>query len=142
MNRSIFVFSENLCLLKVKGSGLMISGLRTFRKMKNEYSTENYVVYNLFTKKRSLCTQLRFGILPLAVLNIEEEKHICSVCFPNDTENDFFCFVLFCTVCFVGNCTKKMKNENKKQADVSNVNDAHSLTWWEKRKKAFYWEYL
>ncbi len=41
--------------------------LRTFRMIKYECDTENYVVYNLSKKQRSLCAQLRSGILLLTV---------------------------------------------------------------------------
>ena len=55
--------------------------------------TEYYVVYNLSKRQRSLCAQVRSGLLPLTVetgryVNVEEEKWICPMCCLNDIENE------------------------------------------------------
>ena len=74
--------------------------LRTYREIKYDYSTENYVSYNLTKKKRSLCAQIRGGILPLNIetgryVGLEEDERICQMCELNEIENEYH-FVLYC----------------------------------------------
>ena len=42
--------------------------LRTFCQIKHVFGTENYILYNLSKRKRSLCAQIRSGILPLHII--------------------------------------------------------------------------
>ena len=72
--------------------------LRTYREIKSDYYAENYVLFNLPKKKRSLCAQIRGGILPLNIetgryVGLDEEDRICQTCDLSVTENEYH-FVL------------------------------------------------
>ncbi len=59
--------------------------LRTYCQIKNVYSPEPYVTLPMRRSRRSLCAQLRTGILPLAIEvgrfnSVAEEERLCTVC--------------------------------------------------------------
>ena len=59
--------------------------LRFFREFKSDCLTEKYVTINLTSSERSVLSQLRFGILPLAVetgrfINQPLEQRLCKTC--------------------------------------------------------------
>ncbi len=61
------------------------SKLRNYVQIKNEYTTEPNVSFNLKKGQRSLCAQLRASVLPLAVevgryKGIPEEQRLCVLC--------------------------------------------------------------
>lgn len=75
--------------------------LRNYVQSKNEYSTESYVSFNLKKGQRSLCAQLRAGVLPLAVEvgrynGIPEEEPLCVVLCGLGVVEDEFHFVFHC----------------------------------------------
>ena len=63
--------------------------LRTFCQVKHVFGTENYILFNLSKRKRSLCAQIRSGILPLHIEsgrwvgNIKENR-LCNFCELNE----------------------------------------------------------
>ena len=74
--------------------------LRTYREIKYNYYTENYVLYNLTKKRRSLCAQIRGGILPLGIetgryVGLDEDERICQMCELNEIKNECH-FILYC----------------------------------------------
>lgn len=74
--------------------------LCTYCEIKHVYGPENYVLYNLSRKKRSLCAQIRAGILGLHIetgryVGTDEEDRICSLCDLNEIENEMH-FVFYC----------------------------------------------
>ena len=71
--------------------------MRTYRKIKTNYETENYVKFNCTKYQRSLIAQLRMGILPLAVeIAIYECLSQCFWC--KDSIEDEFHFICNCTL--------------------------------------------
>ena len=59
--------------------------LRPYVMFKNEFKCEKYVSFNLPKSQRSLCAQLRGGILPLNIetgrfRGLAEEERICEHC--------------------------------------------------------------
>ena len=76
--------------------------LRNYVQIKEDYFTEPYVACNLQKGQRSLCAQLRAGVLPLAVevgryKAIPEEERLCAVCDLGVVEDEFH-FVFYCPV--------------------------------------------
>ena len=74
--------------------------LRTFVTIKSCYGSEKYVCAPLSKRQRSLCAQLRSGILPLHLetgryRGVIEEERICTYCDLNDIENEFH-FMFYC----------------------------------------------
>ena len=74
--------------------------LRTFCLIKGEFVCERYVMYNLPKSKRSLCAQVRSGILPLRIETGQycgemEEKSLCNYCDLEEIENETH-FILYC----------------------------------------------
>ena len=73
--------------------------LRTYRKFKSQYDTENYVKFNYHKYQRSLTAELHMGILPLAIetgryTNIPINQRFCFYC--QDKVEDEFHFVFQC----------------------------------------------
>ncbi len=99
--KSVYTYAQRICAYSknaLKSNGRVIFGLnqklQTFRVIKSEYATENYVLYNLTKKQRSLCAQLRSGILPMMVetgryVTLEEEMQTCRMCCLADAEKEF-----------------------------------------------------
>ena len=129
--------------------------LRTYREIKSDYCAENYVLFNLPKKKRSLCAQIRGGILPLHIetgryVGLDEADRICQMCELNEIENEYH-FVLYCPLYerVRGELFSKLKYSN-----VLDMNDAQILKRlfekdvfklakylekaWDMRKKALY----
>ena len=50
--------------------------LRTYCEIKHVYSPENYVLFNMTKRKRSLCAQIRAGILGL---HIERDRALYGI---------------------------------------------------------------
>ena len=76
--------------------------LRSYVQIKQCFGTEPYVKSFLTRNQRSLCAQLRTGILPLAIevgrfSAVPEENRICNVCDLKDVENEFH-FMFYCTL--------------------------------------------
>ena len=76
-------FSEVRCMPK----------LHTFCQIKHMLGTENYILYNLSKRKRSLCAQIRSGILPLHIesgrwVGTSEENRLCHFCELDEIENE------------------------------------------------------
>lgn len=74
--------------------------LRTYCLLKIEPICEQYISFNLPKSQRSLCAQLRCGILPLSIetgryRGSPEEDRICEYCDLHEVENEFH-FVLYC----------------------------------------------
>ena len=74
--------------------------LRTYRLSKDAYCTDRYVTMNLSKSQRSLCAQLRAGILPLYIETgryqaIPEENRICTMCCLGEVENEAH-FLFYC----------------------------------------------
>lgn len=74
--------------------------LRTYRLIKGNYGPEHYVTLNLSRAQRSVCAQLRCGILPLALEtepfhSIPEEDRKCCLCDLGEIENEFH-FLFYC----------------------------------------------
>ena len=74
--------------------------LRTYCEIKQVFGPENYVLYNLSQKKRSLCAQLRAGILGLHIetgryVGTAEDDRICTLCDIQGVENEMH-FVFYC----------------------------------------------
>ena len=74
--------------------------LRTYCEIKHVYCPENYVLYNLSKKKRSLCAKLRAGVLGLHIetgryAGTDEEDRLCYLCDLREIENEVH-FVLYC----------------------------------------------
>ena len=74
--------------------------LRNYVLFKNDFVTEPYVYLNLKRRQRSLCAQLRFGILPLAIevgrfRGTPEELRLCEFCDLNVVEDEVH-FLLYC----------------------------------------------
>ena len=69
--------------------------------MKQGFGVEPYVTSFLSRSQRSLCAQLRAGILPLVIevgrfTGVQEEDRLCTVCDLGDIENEFH-FMFYCT---------------------------------------------
>ncbi len=67
--------------------------LRTYRTFKTEMSTAPHLNCNLPKCQRSLISQLRLGILPIAIetgrfTGIPEYERICQLCTQNEIENE------------------------------------------------------
>ena len=74
--------------------------LRTYCLIKDTYSVEPYVKYNLSRRQRSLCAQIRSGTLPLALEtgrfnSIPEEERNCLFCELGEIENELH-FLFYC----------------------------------------------
>ncbi len=74
--------------------------LKTYRLLKYVYSPEPYVTLPLDRSRRSLCAQLRTGILPLAIeigrfYSVPEEERLRSVCDLNVVEDELH-FLFYC----------------------------------------------
>lgn len=74
--------------------------LRTYCQLKNVYGPEPYMTLPLDRSKRSLCAQLRAGILPLAIEvgrfnSVPEEGRLCTLCNLNVIEDELH-FVFHC----------------------------------------------
>ena len=57
--------------------------LQTFSQIKHVFGTENCILYNLSKRKRSLCAQMRSGILSLHIEGrwvgtSQENTHFCD----------------------------------------------------------------
>ena len=74
--------------------------LRTLCQIKHLFGTENYILYNLSKRKRSLCAQIRSGILPLHIesgrwVGTSEENRLCTFCELEEIENEIH-FFFYC----------------------------------------------
>ena len=74
--------------------------LRTYRQIKSEYYTENYVKLNLDKNQRSILAQLRSGTLPLHIetgryVNMKLEHRVCRHCNLNCIEDEYH-FLFHC----------------------------------------------
>ena len=75
--------------------------LRTYKKIKCNFGTEEYVKINLTRPQRSIVAQIRLGILPLYIetgryTGVKVENRICSLCNQNKVENELH-FLMSCT---------------------------------------------
>ncbi len=75
---------------------------RTYCVIKNSYSDESYVKYNLTRRQRSLCAQLRSGTLPIALETgrfnaTPEEDRVCLLCDLGGIENEIY-FLFHCPI--------------------------------------------
>lgn len=78
--------------------------LRTYIQLKESFQTESYVKRYLKRQQRSLCAQLRAGVLPLEVevgryKGVPEEERLCSVCDLRVIEDEFH-FMFYCPLYF------------------------------------------
>ena len=129
--------------------------LRTFVMLKNQYACEKYVCAPLSKRQRSLCAQLRSGILPLHLetgryRGIVEEERVCIYCDIHDIENEFH-FMFYCPL--YHELRQKLFNRCK-NLDLIWLSDADRLCWifehkifalaeylekaWDKRSKITY----
>lgn len=74
--------------------------LRIYVQFKVCFSTEPYVNCNMKRRQRSLCAQLRAGVLPLEVevgryKGVPEEDRLCAVCDLSLVEDEFH-FMFYC----------------------------------------------
>ena len=74
--------------------------LRHYILFKYNFGTEPYVHLNLKRRQRSLCAQLRFGVLPLAIevgrfKGTPDELRLCEFCDFNLVEDELH-FILYC----------------------------------------------
>ncbi len=82
-------------------------------------------------KQRSLCAQLRCGVLPLAVetrqyIGLEEEKLVCSLCCLNEIESEIqLAFYLL----FYGELRETLFSKMKANIDFLSMDDADRLSW-------------
>jgi hypothetical protein len=103
--------------------------LRTYRIIKSCFGNEKYVCAPLSKKQRSLCAQLRSGVLPLHLetgryRGVPEEERICDYC-NIDIENEFH-FVFYCPLYH----EMRLKLFKKcKTTDLMWLNDADRLKW-------------
>ena len=78
--------------------------LQTFSQIKHVFGTENCSLYNLSKRKRSLCAQMRSGILPLHIesgrwVGTSQENTLCHFC---DSLTHFSMkLIVFCIVRFI-----------------------------------------
>ena len=90
------VKSKLLCIYQEKWYSEIINKpkLRFYKKIKKNYCTESYLLYNSITCiQRSYLTQLRLGILQINVenggyKNMTLEKRICNICDSNNVEDE------------------------------------------------------
>lgn len=90
--------SENIWFANLQNS----PKLRTYRLLKQNFSTENYLLMNIPKNQRSALAQLRCGILPLRVetgrfRNEPLTDRLCVFCNLNEIENEIH-FILKCTL--------------------------------------------
>ncbi|KAK6171961.1 hypothetical protein SNE40_018378 [Patella caerulea] len=76
--------------------------LRTYAVFKNEFKTENYLVFNLPRNERSILAQFRCGVLPLRVetgrfIGEKLEDRTCQMCAHNCIEDEKH-FILSCSL--------------------------------------------
>ena len=71
---------------------------RTYITFKNTFGTESYVTNNIFSRKRSLLSQCRIGILPIHVetglfRNLPVDSRVCEICRNGEVEDEkrFIC---------------------------------------------------
>ena len=103
--------------------------LRTYCEIKQLFGTENYVQYYLPKKKRSLCAQIRSGILPLHIetgrwAGIDEEDRICSFCVLDEIENEIH-FILHCPYYY----DLRLRLFNKVEINVLDLCDVEIIAW-------------
>ena len=103
--------------------------LRTFVLIKHSYGEEKYVRTPLSKQQRSLCAQLRAGILPLHLetgryRGTPEEERVCVYC-NMDIENEFH-FLFYCPLYHELRSRLFDKCEN---LDLLWLNDADRLKW-------------
>ena len=114
------VKSKLLCIYQEKLYSEIINKpkLRFYKKIKKNYCTESYLLYNSITCiQRSYLTQLRLGILQINVeigryKNMAIEKRICNICDSNDVEDEIH-FLFTC---------KTYKNERTNWFSKMDVN--------------------
>lgn len=82
---------------------------------------ENYVLYNLTKKCRSLCIESSGA---RGYVNLEEEKLICSAANLNDVENEYHF-----TVLFYFKPRHILFSKVKGEIDFLNIDDAQRLSW-------------
>ena len=123
--------------------------------MKSYYACEKYVCAPLTKRQRSLCAQLRSGILPLHLetgryRGVVDEERLCIYCDINDIENEFH-FMFYCPL--YHELRQKLFNRCK-NLDLIWLSDAERLVWifehkifalaeylekaWDKRTKTTY----
>ncbi len=81
-------------------------------------------------KRRSLCAQIRGGILPIHIETgryggLEEESQICPMCDLKETENEYH-FVFHCS--FYCTIRDRLFNINT-ESDLFNMGDLQRLNW-------------
>ena len=74
--------------------------LRTYCKVKKEYTSEKYVTLNLLSYERSVLAQFHTGTLPLQIelgryAQIKLEERVCKVCTSGLVEDEFH-FIFHC----------------------------------------------
>ena len=98
--------------------------------IKSCYATEKYVCVPLSKRQRSLCAQLRSGILPLHLetgryRGVVEEERICIYCDVDDIESEFH-FVFYCPLY---HDLRQKLFERCKNLDLIWLDDAQRLAW-------------
>ena len=128
--------------------------LRTYVTIKNRFGKEKYVTAPLAKRQRSLCAQLRSGVLPLHLetgryRGTKEEDRTCFYCC-TEIENEFH-FLFYCPL--YQEIRLKLFNRCNNQ-NLPWMTDADRLRWlfdnkvlalaeflekaWEKRAKTIY----
>lgn len=106
--------------------------LRNYVQIKEEYFTEPYVAFNLEKGQRSLCAQLRAGVLPLAVevgryKAIPEELRLCTLCNLGVVEDEFH-FVFHCPL-YDSLRSVLFEKMQVKNPDLFWLPEANMLSW-------------
>ena len=101
-------------------------------QFKENYSTEPYVSFNLKRGQRSLCAQLRAGVLPLAVevgrySGTPEEQRVCALCDLGVVEDEYH-FVFYCPLYHKPRVKLFEKIQNK-NPDLFWMSESHMLNW-------------
>ena len=106
--------------------------LRTYKLLKREYKSENYLTSNLYKYERSLLAQLRIGILPLHIetgryVNIKPEDRKCKICNGQDIEDESH-FLFHCDK-YNSERTIFFANINRINANFNNMNDINKMEY-------------
>ena len=141
----VFVFSNNLiCNINTLKQKLFLNfktkwsndlwlkpKLRTYVQIKDSFCPESYVTCFLSRSQRSLCAQLRCGILPLAIevgrfTAVAEENRLCSLCDLQDIENEYH-FMFYCPL--YDDLRVSLFEAMQRQPDLFWVDDGERLEW-------------
>ena len=92
---------------------------------------ESYATCFLSRSQRSLCAQLRCGILPLAIevgrfTAVLEEKRLCSLCDLQDIENEYH-FMFYCPL--YDDLRVPLFEAMQRQPDLFWLDDGEKLEW-------------